>query len=113
VLVRSPGYHRVAVVFEQFQDFVHRAEDRGMRKYISVRSIVPNRQTTRSELGLNHFFFAGPPRHWDDFRIILPRLFGEDRSQKESKVGRGVRQRSHHAVHRLLTLHAVCHLGVW
>ena len=34
VLVRSPGYHRVAVVFEQFQDFVHRAEDRGMRKYL-------------------------------------------------------------------------------
>jgi hypothetical protein len=34
VLVRSPGYHRVAVVFEQFQDFVHGAEDRGMRKYL-------------------------------------------------------------------------------
>jgi hypothetical protein len=35
---------------------------------------------------MNDFFFADPPRHRDDFRVVLPRLFCEDRSEEEPQI---------------------------
>jgi hypothetical protein len=35
---------------------------------------------------LNHLFFAHSPRHWDDFRVILPGLFGKNGCQEKPQI---------------------------
>jgi hypothetical protein len=36
-----------------------------------------------------------------------------EEQNRGNDTGHGVRQWRYYAMHRLLTLHAICHLGVW